>query len=988
MSSENEVQQPDPPAQTSSARSSATLWAVALVLAFLLPLTTQAAPRGQLQIVAHEDDDLYFMTPAVPDGIAEGLPSWTVFLTAGDAGNGPGYWLSREAGIRAAYAQMAGVPNSWTTNPVLIQGRTLTAFRLAGVADVVVVFLRLPDGNPNGTGYASTGNQSLMNLWNGPLGTSIDSLDGTQQYTRSQLIDTLAAIVALREPEVLRIQDMTAYNGSDHSDHIHSGRFAFEAHLRHAPAHRLRAYRAYNIDTLPSNLSTLETAESSSIITTYGAFDPGVGANAWNAREVAFADLDRAHVALVAQGTSLGDVCLAVLDLGTANERLAFASCADDDRQVFRLTERDIRHAGRCLVSPAPGGAPTSLGLALCRDELAAGFTFFSDGHVRTQHGLCLTEIGGDPGLEACYAGSAIWEVSALPGAPAGSGSDFSLAEFGTDPSRYDSLEFGDIDGDGRDDACARRADAIWCALAQGDGTFAAATLWHPNFGDDDSWGPVQYGSTIQMGDLDGDGLADLCGRGIVGVYCVRSNGSAFFDFRTWTSTFSDADGGALPQTYGSLRLGDVNGDGLGDLCGHRGGGVHCVLGNGMNFASPVAWLGSSWVTTLAQPDPLQLGQTMMLGDLDGDGADDLCERGAAGVWCALASPGSSAFVDPALRSIGEYSNTLGWSGSEIYWGSLRLGDLTGDGQADLCGRGGAGLLCLVSIDGRFEVRNHLLSPEFSNLAGFDTVPAAVSLQLADIDGDGRADVCAAGPSALVCTIYGDPFEGAAPAINIDLGAAQGAPAETYGAAARLPGVWNLAGLGTTPLVDAAGDALGASVSVVADLDVGNVGGTATTDVERLLGDNVYSGPADPTWSVDLLSLPAGAYLVHLFAPSNTSVPTGRMRVAGIPLENVPGSAGSTLGRELSWRSVALVHPGGTLGIEGDANGLATYAGLAAIQLVPLPEPAAGAALGIGCGALFALAARRGRRPSPTPSRLRDSPSRPRRDSDTSCRRD
>ena len=114
----------------------------------------------------------------------------------------------------------------------------------------------------------------------------------------------------------------------------------------------------------------------------------------------------------------------------------------------------------------------------------------------------------------------------------------------------------------------------------------------------------------------------------------------------------------------------------------------------------------------------------------------------------------------------------------------------------------------------------------------------------------------------------------------------------------------------------------------------------------------------------------------------------GRMRVAGIPLENVPGSAGSTLGRELSWRSVALVHPGGTLGIEGDANGLATYAGLAAIQLVPLPEPAAGAALGIGCGALFALAARRGRRPSPTPSRLRDSPSRPRRDSDTSCRRD
>lgn len=927
-----------------------------------------ASPLGQLQIVAHEDDDLYFMTPALPDGIATGEPSWTVFLTAGDAGRSSSYWLSREAGIRAAYAQMTGVPNSWTSHPVTFEGRTLTAFRLNTVQEVIVVFLRLPDGNPNGTGYAATGFESLRNLWNGPPGTLIHSLDGAHQYTRSGLIDLLAAILRQRDPSVLRIQDMTAYHGSDHSDHVHAGRFAFEAHLRHPAAHRLRAYRAYNIETLPSNLSAAEIAESDAIITTYGAFDPGVGPRSWNEREVPIADLDRARVALVAQGTSLGDVCLTVLDVGTSNEQLSFAPCADDDRQAFRLTERDVRHAGRCLVSPVPGGNPVSIGLSPCTDALAQAFTFFSDGHLRGRNGLCVSEAGGLPILEACTGSSRIWEVSALPGAAAGAGSDFSTLEFGADPSRYESLEFGDVDGDGDEDACARRVEAIYCALAQGDGTFAAATLWHPNFGDDDAWGAPQYGTTIQMYDLDGDGLADLCGRGGLGIYCVRSNGAAFFDFRLWTTTFSNVDGGSDAQTYGSIRLGDVNGDGLGDVCGHRAGGVHCLLGDGAGFDPPTAWIGPSWVTTLAQPDPGQLGQTMMLGDLDGDGADDVCERGAAGVWCALASPGTSSFVDPALRSIGEYSDGLGWSSSEIYWGSLRLGDVSGDGRDDLCGRGGAGILCLFSIDGRFNVRNHLLSPEFSNAAGLGTVPSAGSLQLADIDGDDRADVCAAGPTALVCTIHGDPFEGTGPAIHVDLGGFHGPPGDDYEAAARLSGVWNEAGLGTTALVDEHGLPTGTSVVVTADVDTGSSGAVGAPG-ERLLGDNVYSGPGDPTWSVALVELPAGAYLIHLYAPTNTAVATGGLDIAGLRLPSIPGSASHTLERGTSWTSIAVIHPAGTLEISGDATGIATYAGLAGLQLVPLPEPTSGTLLGVGTAALLLGSRHRAWRGAVAPTR-------------------
>ncbi|MAG33104.1 MAG: hypothetical protein CL908_19675 [Deltaproteobacteria bacterium] len=59
----------------------------------LLTLVPEAAasPRGQLQILAHEYDDLSFMTPAVPNRIRTGEPSWTTLLIAGDAGRPASY---------------------------------------------------------------------------------------------------------------------------------------------------------------------------------------------------------------------------------------------------------------------------------------------------------------------------------------------------------------------------------------------------------------------------------------------------------------------------------------------------------------------------------------------------------------------------------------------------------------------------------------------------------------------------------------------------------------------------------------------------------------------------------------------------------------------------------------------------------------------------------------------------------------------------------
>jgi len=44
-----------------------------------------------------------------------------------------------------------------------------------------------------------------------------------------------------------------------------------------------------------------------------------------------------------------------------------------------------------------------------------------------------------------------------------------------------------------------------------------------------------------------------------------------------------------------------------------------------------------------------------------------------------------------------DFSDAQGWNGSETYYGSIRLADVNGDGLADVCGRGIAGIYCNLS---------------------------------------------------------------------------------------------------------------------------------------------------------------------------------------------------------------------------------------------------------------------------------------------------
>ncbi len=91
-----------------------------------------AATGSILNIVAHEDDDLLFLSPDLLHAIQSGRTVRTIIVTAGDAGDGASYWQSRESGSMAAYAQMSGVANSWTQSDAGVSWASDPAFYSLG----------------------------------------------------------------------------------------------------------------------------------------------------------------------------------------------------------------------------------------------------------------------------------------------------------------------------------------------------------------------------------------------------------------------------------------------------------------------------------------------------------------------------------------------------------------------------------------------------------------------------------------------------------------------------------------------------------------------------------------------------------------------------------------------------------------------------------------------------------------------------------------
>jgi len=306
-------------------------------------------------------------------------------------------------------------------------------------------------------------------------------------------------------------------------------------------------------------------------------------------------------------------------------------------------------------------------------------------------------------------------------------------------PSHYGTIHMGDVNADALADVCARGNAGMRCWLSNGTG-FSTDTITGPEWSDAAGWEQEKHYSTIRMLDVDGDGMADLCGRGPDGIRCHLSTGTGF-DAGFAGPELSDPSGWGAPQYYGTIRSGDFNGDGKHDLCARAAKGVLCWPSTGTGFGPVLD--GPAWSDESGAAE-MRYWQTLRMADINGDAKDDLCMRDDAGILCFLSN--GAGFPDAVPGP--DLSDGNGWHDQTNYL-PLRWGDINGDARADVCARADKEMACWLSQGDSFG--SMIDGPMFSDDQQWFMARYYNTVRLADVDGDGLADICGRGKDGVVC---------------------------------------------------------------------------------------------------------------------------------------------------------------------------------------------------------------------------------------------
>ncbi|MFJ4475541.1 PIG-L family deacetylase [Streptomyces xanthochromogenes] len=279
---------------------------------------SDSANQAYLHVIAHADDSIYFMNPDLEQSIRSGALSVTVCMTSGESDgrnapgkspqfksmrtDRPGFARARINGLRAANALMAtGDDNSpWTVEPVeLLPGFRSELHYLQAAPHVQLIYMGLCEAR-----YVSVPRPvSMRGLWLGAI-KELPTLPGTgspvrmpRAYTRDQIIDALAAVIARVNPTVIRTLDPTPMHAPretvammsaptilrglsylDHQDHTSSAQFMQAAMERYWGGGKGRPasvsnYIGYPTNYTPPSLDAAATRRNSQLLNAYGWAD-------------------------------------------------------------------------------------------------------------------------------------------------------------------------------------------------------------------------------------------------------------------------------------------------------------------------------------------------------------------------------------------------------------------------------------------------------------------------------------------------------------------------------------------------------------------------------------------------------------------------------------------------------------------------------------------------------------------------------------------
>jgi hypothetical protein len=244
-------------------------------------------------------------------------------------------------------------------------------------------------------------------------------------------------------------------------------------------------------------------------------------------------------------------------------------------------------------------------------------------------------------------------------------------------------------------------------------------------------------GVRVATGDVTGDGIEDvIVAPGIGGGPHVKVfdglTGAEIGSFMAYNSMWT---GGIF------VAIGDVDGDGIGDIITGvgAGGGPHVQVFRGGDFAN---------IRSFFAYNPMfQAGVMVAAGDVNGDGFADIIT-------------GTGPGVAPHVQAFSGRDNSTLWSFyafSQSFTGGVNVaaGDINGDGRADIIVGAGAGGGPVVSVfDGE---TGATLASYFAY--PLSTVIGGVRVAAVDVNGDGLMEVVTgAGPGSVPWVRLFDPL--------------------------------------------------------------------------------------------------------------------------------------------------------------------------------------------------------------------------------------
>ena len=535
-----------------------------------LPGAARAADCGAstlVTVVAHLDDDLLFVDPAISERLDAGWCITTVHLIGGANGADFAYVLTRERASRLAYARMAGVPDEWLESNVTIASKLVHQMVLKAKPQVRLLELRLPGGAVRG------GRVPLGLLWeqHATISTYPMNADGSVRvkYDRDALSATLKVMLAPATLIYTLNPDTVPF--IEHPDHIYSARITRHVAQTLGKGVPIVYHVTYPTGGWPGNLPAAEVQRKRDVVASYFSIDGSdwshvFGEFQWNgnwiSRRYAFADrTDRRVPDFVSHPIQLFNAaasrCLTSAGPGRAP---TLAACTGSSTQQWRwdpLTVYPGNTRNAALVSVATSQCIAERDGYLVAEtcdqwDVAQRWTPWDFGLVYTPMRHCLGENDGKLTMRGCTALTTRYRWATTQHTQA---NDLRLA----------AAMAGDIAGSGQQSAVyvQRQHDGpgfnVYAAsLAKASPPalwYAGAVPFDPQATAPSCAGDKLCFDSVRflLGDFDGDGKADLmivaARQGGTAFWLLRSTGDSFEAPRLWLQT-STAFKPELTQQY------------------------------------------------------------------------------------------------------------------------------------------------------------------------------------------------------------------------------------------------------------------------------------------------------------------------------------------------------------------------------------------------------------------------------------------------------